>query len=88
MHINLSYFCFHCGVITDKGRCPVCGSANSLRKLNLYLSGMANIPDRLYRMKLNECRNYPHISNFRICDYCFSVLKKNEKCDCLTLKEI
>ena len=82
MKINNSAFCYHCGVITDGSKCPVCGSSNSLRKLKLYLAGQANIPDRLYHMNLNECHNYPHVSNFRICDYCFSILKNKEKCDC------
>jgi hypothetical protein len=82
MDINKAVFCYHCGVITCGSNCPVCGSSNSLRKLNFYLAGQANIPDRLYHMNLAECHNYPHISNFRICDYCFSVLKKTEKCNC------
>ena len=81
MDINNSSFCFHDGILTDKPKCPVCGSANSLRKLKLYMAGQA-IPDRLYHMNLSECHNYPHISNFRVCDYCFSILKTKEKCDC------
>ena len=81
MDINNSAFCFHCGVISDLSKCPVCGSGNSLRKLKLYMAG-ESIPDRLYHMNLSECHNYPHVSNFKICDYCFAVLKKNQKCEC------
>ncbi len=84
MDINNSKFCYHCGFITDSYRCPICGSSNSLRPLKFYLSGQANIPDRLYHMRLDQCDNHIHISNFRICDYCFAILKSNEKCDCLS----
>ena len=81
MDINSAQFCYHCGVITDGAKCPVCGSGNSLRKLKLYMAGQA-IPDRLFHMNLAECHNYPHISSFKVCDYCFSVLKPRQKCDC------
>lgn len=81
MNINNAKFCFHDGYITDEPECPICGSKNKLCELKRFLAGTSNIPNRLFEMNLLPSKN-PHISNFKVCDYCFSVLKPRQKCNC------
>lgn len=83
MKINETQFCLHCGVLTDAGYCPICGSWNSMRQLKDYIAGDSKIPDRLYRMRFKDIQHYPHISNFNVCIYCHNVLLPGVRCGCM-----